>query len=179
MDTLIVYHSVFGNTRAVVEAIAAALSEKGAVRLIEADRFSAPEPGEAELLIVGCPTHRHNVPAVVRDMFERMHRGALRGLAVAAFDTRYHMPRWKSGSAALRVARKLRRYGGRQVVPPESFFVAAREGPLAAGEAERAWRWARAIAEGLPAGREKAQGRRSGRVERTPGAAPGSAKEAR
>lgn len=144
MNTLIVYDSVFGNTQAIAEAIAAR-QHKGAVRLISVDQFSAAELPGIALMIVGCPTHRHGVPEAVRDMLDGMSKGTLRGVAVAAFDTRYRKPRWLTGSAAQKVARKLRTFGGKQVVSPVSFFVEGREGPLAEGEVERAKRWAESI----------------------------------
>jgi flavodoxin len=145
MNTLIVYHSVFGNTQAIAEAIAEAMQQKGAVRLTRVDRFSAAELEGIALMIMGCPTHRHSVPQAVRTMLEGMSRGALRGVGVAAFDTRYRKARWLTGSAAHKVARNLRKFGGRQVVGPESFFVAGREGPLEEGEIERAKEWAELI----------------------------------
>ncbi len=145
MNTLIVYESVFGNTQALAEAIAQVIRQKGTVRLSRVDQFSAAEAKGNDLILVGCPTHRHSVPRAVRTLLESVPRKALRGIAVAAFDTRYQMARWKSGSAAPRVAHKLRRLGGRQVAAPESFFVDAREGPLAKGELERAQGWAESI----------------------------------
>jgi hypothetical protein len=57
------------------------------------------------------------------------------------------MAAWKSGSAASRIASKLKRTGASLILPPESFFVAEREGPLEEGELERAARWAEGIFE--------------------------------
>lgn len=72
----------------------------------------------------------------------------LSGLAVACFDTRFRGFLWKS-SAAPRMARQLRTLGVEPLVPPESFFVQAmkKEGPLLAGEVERAASWARMLRE--------------------------------
>jgi hypothetical protein len=66
--------------------------------------------------------------------------------AVACFDTRFRGRLWKS-SAAPRIARQLRMLGVEPIVPPESFFVKAmkKEGPLLAGEVERAASWALGI----------------------------------
>jgi hypothetical protein len=64
----------------------------------------------------------------------------------AAFDTRFGKPRWLTGSAALRIARRLRRSGYRLVAPPESFFVLHTEGPLREGEEDRARMWAAELA---------------------------------
>lgn len=50
-------------------------------------------------------------------------------VAVAAFDTRYHMPLEQSGSATHEIAPVLRDLGGELLFPPESFFVLGGEGP--------------------------------------------------
>ena len=44
------------------------------------------------------------------------------------------------------VERKLRKLGGKRLVPPETFYVHdSHEGPLFDGELERAQRWAESI----------------------------------
>ena len=90
----------------------------------------------------------------------------MRGVNVAAFDTRIHMNPLLSGSAAGSLASSLRKCGGTLVVPPESFFVkseekgaegiqdgdrvtrdkpAKRPAELEAGELERSVAWARTL----------------------------------
>jgi hypothetical protein len=49
------------------------------------------------------------------------------------------------GYAARRIANRLKKCGGKLVVPPERFFVEGTEGPLKEGEVERAADWARRI----------------------------------
>jgi len=145
VNTLIVCDSEFGNTYRIAEAIAEVMRGEGPVRLLRAKEFGSSALEGIDLMLVGGPTHRHTVSKRLKAVLKDMPRKALRGMLVAAFDTRYRMPRWKSGSAALAVARKLRSRGGRQAVPPESFFVVAREGPLEDGEIERAMEWAVSI----------------------------------
>lgn len=48
-------------------------------------------------------------------------------------------------TAAKKLDRKMRKLGGKRLVPPETFFVAEREGPLEEGEVERAQAWAAQI----------------------------------
>jgi hypothetical protein len=50
-------------------------------------------------------------------------------------------------TAAQRLARKLKRLGDERLVPPETFHVTDREGPLYDGELERAETWAAAVLE--------------------------------
>jgi hypothetical protein len=50
------------------------------------------------------------------------------------------------GYAAPRIARALEKKGGNLAAPPEGFFVEDKEGPLKAGELERAAGWAKELA---------------------------------
>jgi hypothetical protein len=63
----------------------------------------------------------------------------------AAFDTRLARP--FAPGAARSIARCLRRHGYRLVAPPEGFLVTEIEGPLRAGELERAELWGEALAD--------------------------------
>ena len=65
---------------------------------------------------------------------------------MAAYDTSYKMsPFLARFTAAKKLSRKLRKLGGKQLVPPETFHVVAREGPLYDGEVDRARVWAGSI----------------------------------
>ncbi len=145
MNTLIIYDSTFGNTAQLAQAMADRLGEHATVRTALADEAGLTELKDIDLLIVGGPTQRHGVSPAMRDLLERLPRRTLRGVGAAAFDTRYHMAAWKSGSAASRIASKIKRTGASLLIAPESFFVAEREGPLEEGELERASRWAEEV----------------------------------
>jgi hypothetical protein len=87
-----------------------------------------------------------NLPEAVRPVFKRLPRRILRDTHVATFDTSYKMSWWLNHfTAAKRLARELRKLGGRRIVPPETFHVVGREGPLYEGEIERARAWAASI----------------------------------
>ena len=104
-------------------------------------------------MIVGGPTQRHRLSPAIRAFLDRLPRRTLHGLSAAAFDTRYHMAACKSGSAAHEIESRLKRTGASLIVPPESFFIAEREGPLEEGELERAARWALEVFEQCEASR--------------------------
>ena len=142
MNTLIIYDSTFGNTAQLAQAMAGKLGEHGTVRIALAGEVGLPEMKDLDLLVVGGPMQRHGISPAMHALLERLPRRTLRGSGAAAFDTRYHMAAWKSGSAAQRIASRLKRTGASLLVEPASFFVAEREGPLEAGELERAARWA-------------------------------------
>lgn len=146
MNTLIVYDSTFGNTGQIARAIAGALGEYGTVRLSHLPESGSLNTRGIDVLIIGGPTQNHGLSPALRHFFERVRRGTFSGLAAAAFDTRYRMPVWKSGSAATSIARKAKRAGASLLVAPESFFVSGRKGPLEEGEVRHAREWAVQIA---------------------------------
>lgn len=169
MRTVVVYESMFGNTKAIAEAIAEGLRGAGQVTLGSVDDLSPDQVADASLLVAGGPTHGHGMAranahqTLAKDASyakygavlagEESLRGWLERLpasraAAAAFDTRYAKPRWLTGSAATKIAQRLRRKGY-SVVGIESFFVQTAGGPLADGERERAVAWGRALAANL------------------------------
>jgi flavodoxin len=152
MKALVVYDSVFGNTEKVAQAIAEALRPKVAVELHPAGQLTPAQLLGSDLLIVGSPTRGFRPTEAMAALLKGMDSKALRGVRVAAFDTRLKADEMKSaaarffintgGYAAKRIANSLKNSGGTLVVPPEGFFVEDTEGPLKPGELERAAEWA-------------------------------------
>jgi hypothetical protein len=162
MRSVVVFESWFGNTRKLAEAIAEALRREGEVEVVSVDD-PRPDLERVDLLVVGAPTHVHGLSSAlsrrsalgqlgvpgeagvgVRGWLREAPEG--RGRAAAAFDTRAEGRIAVVGSAARGIGRRLGRRGYTLVAPPESFLVLATAGPLRPGEAERAARWARALA---------------------------------
>lgn len=156
MKAVVLYESVYGNTGAVARAVAEGLAPVGQVTVA---RFGdAPEPEGSDIVVLGGPTHgwgmtrpnsrkrpgAEGYPVGAREWLEGSRQGS--GTMAAAFDTRFARPRWLTGSAALRMARRLRRSGYRLIAPPESFFVLHTEGPLREGEQDRARAWGAELA---------------------------------
>lgn len=170
MDAIVVYESVYGNTRAIAEAVADGLGSVPVYPVHEA----ADLRETVHLLVVGGPTHVHGV-ATPRSRYVGAHtakrvdadhveaeateepglRAWIAGLApegvhhAAAFDTRLEQSRLVTGSAARGIARRLHRRGI-DVIGTESFLVKKTEGPLGAGELERARAWGAELAQSLP-----------------------------
>ena len=144
MNALVVYHSQFGNTEQVAKAIAGVFQEAGATRTVRASQLAAADLQEVDLVVMGTPTHKMNLPEAVRPVFEELPKRSLRGVPIAAFDTSYKMSAFLARfTAAKRIDRKLRKLGGKRLVPPETFHVEDNhEGPLYDGEIERAKNWA-------------------------------------
>jgi len=146
MKTLIVCHSKFGNTRAIANAIAEALKSAGNVELISFDQLDEVSFINTDLVVMGCPNHRMNLPRELHLVFEALPHRILQKTPAAVFDTSYKMSSLlASFSAAYKLASKVRRLGGKLVLPPETFFVIEKQGPLYDGEIERAKDWATEI----------------------------------
>ena len=62
MRAVVVYESIYGNTRAVAEAIAAGLAEHADVVVFPVAEADAQALAGARLLVVGGPTHMHGLP---------------------------------------------------------------------------------------------------------------------
>ena len=153
MNSLIVYYSEFGNTAQIAEAIGEVLEAAGTARVVDLKRVISSDLHEIDLLIVGVPTHRMNVPEEVRGRLKSLPRHTLaRSARIAAFDTSYKLSRWlKPFTASHKLLSRLRRLGGKRIAPAETFFVMEKQGPLYEGEVERAKTWATSIVTKLQA----------------------------
>jgi flavodoxin len=142
MKALIVYDSQFGNTAQIARTIAGRLDERLEVRLALAGQLDPVNLPAVDLLLIGCPTQGWLPTLPIQDFFNLIPREMLVDLPAAAFDTRFRLSWVTGGSAARSIAKRLSLLGARLLLPPESFFVDDMEGPLAAGEIERAIDWA-------------------------------------
>lgn len=156
MTVALVYDSVFGNTAEIARAIARGLEAGGrTVRLLPVADSRDIDPKQYELIVAGSPT-RGFAPTPALNEF-------IAGLPdstgpVAAFDTRLDLEainpaplRWvvnAGGYAASRIGEALKRKGYALQEPNGDFKVSGTEGPLLAGELERAEAWGKALAAG-------------------------------
>jgi hypothetical protein len=155
MKALVVYESMWGNTRQVAEAVAEGL---GGAPLAEVHEVGDTDLTGLDLLVVGGPTHAFSMtrPKTRHDALARgatsgtEDRGLREWLAelptdlrapVATFDTRAKQVRNLPGSAAKSAGREVRRHHHGRVVDSASFYVEDMEGPLSDGELARARTW--------------------------------------
>jgi flavodoxin len=162
MKTLVIYDSLYGNTEKVAYAIGDGLAEglgaSGSVQVLPVGEAHAGQLAGWDLLAVGGPTHGSHPSPPMREFLDRVPDKALAGVRVAAFDTRTNMNTLtgamrlfgrfldRLGYAAPKISTDLATKGGQVILPPEGFIVEDKEGPLRAGELERAASWGRQIA---------------------------------
>ena len=146
MKALIVFDSAYGNTEKIARAVAAGLAPSGDVKVLRAGEANISELESIDLLIVGSPTQGGRPTPAIQDFLNRVSEPAIKGISVAAFDTRIST-RWVGifGYAAGKIAGSLKAKGGTLTLSPEGFFVKGTEGPLKEGELDRAASWAREI----------------------------------
>ena len=141
MKALVVYDSVYGNTEKIARAIGGAIT--GDVKVLSASDVNPAELESIDLLIVGAPTQGGRPTPVMREFLEKIPESTIKGVQIAAFDTRFST-KWVGifGYAAGKIASSLKKKGGVLVLLPEAFFVKGTKGPLKEGELERAAGWA-------------------------------------
>jgi hypothetical protein len=170
MRSVIVYESMYGNTRHIAEEIARGLTAVDAdtdtTVVVAAHAVTTEQLAAADLLVMGAPTHVHSLPrpstrtgavekaqelvlepdateAGVRELTDTLPDGA--GRAAAAFDTRVNIAPLLSGRASKAIGRALHHQGYRLLADPESFLVDP-ETHLLDGELERARTWGATLA---------------------------------
>jgi hypothetical protein len=169
MRAMVVYESMFGNTRVIADVIAKGLEPVGIVVVVPVPEAGREMLADVDLLVVGGPTHFHGMSRTrtrkwaaataqkpkndlvldrdaqgpgVSDWLRSLGHGHTK---VAAFDTRFRGPAVLRGRASRVISRKLRRHGFEVVLKPESFFVTL-QNQLEPGEEARAQEWGKRLA---------------------------------
>ena len=154
MKTIVVYDSVYGNTEKIAKSIGGAVT--GDVKVISTSEVNPSELESVDLLIVGAPTQAFRPTKPVQTIINNIPEDTLKGVNVAAFDTRISASEVGNGLrllmkvggyAAPHIANVLKKKGGNLVVPARGFLVKGKEGPLKEGELERAASWAKEVVE--------------------------------
>ncbi len=145
MKTLVVYESINGNTEKIAKAIGEAIGED--VKVLSVGAVSSSDLELIDLLIVGSPTYGGRpTPGMLDFLKHTVPTSSLKGVSVAAFDTRW-TTKWVKifGFASEKVASSLKANGGIPVLTPEGFYVTGIKGPVIEGELERAASWAKEV----------------------------------
>jgi flavodoxin len=156
MKALVIYDSVFGNTEKVAQAMGRALGTPNDVAVVRVADVKPAHLAGVTLLLVGSPTRAFRPLPSVSKYLAGLPANTLKGVQVAAFDTRIATEDANSavlsfmvkifGWAAKPMADALVKKGGKLALAPEGFYVKGSEGPLKDGELERAMAWAKTVA---------------------------------
>jgi hypothetical protein len=161
---LVVFESLFGNTRTIAEAIADGLRTRMDVVVVDVGAAPDAVGSDVSLLVAGGPTHAFSMSRQttredagrqgadqraaagigLREWVDRVATGDVHP-PVATFDTKIKRPKLP-GSAARAAHRHLRRAGFRPVTRAATFFVEGTPGPLVDGEPARARVWGERLA---------------------------------
>jgi Flavodoxin len=169
MKAVIVYESMYGNTRVIADAIGQGFGPDHDTVVLPVAQARPELLAGADLVVVGGPTHLHGMSRAstrkgavkaagqpgsgltldpgadgpgLRDWFAALGQA---DTAAAAFDTRLGGPGTFTGRASKGIARLLRRHGFTLAAKPESFLVTKHD-QLRAGEQDRARDWGRRLA---------------------------------
>ena len=168
MRALVVYESMYGNTRTVASSIADGLRATHEVTLLPVVRATEELVDRADLLVAGGPTHMHGMTSagsrrIAAETARKEGsgltmdpdadgpgvRGWLSGLSArqalaAAYDTRLTGSPTFTGRASRGISRGLKRHGYRMVAKTESFLI-SKQNTLLDGEVARARSWGAAL----------------------------------
>ncbi|NIT61266.1 MAG: nitric oxide synthase [Aliifodinibius sp.] len=150
---LVVYDSYFGNTEKIAQEIGKTLGDDVPVK--RPSDVQVKVLSELDYLIVGAPTRAFRPSDAIKDFLKNIPSGSLKGVRVAAFDTRIDPEDVGStflkimvrlfGYAAEPIAKSLVKKGGELVGAPAGFVVLDSEGPLKEGELERSVEWGESL----------------------------------
>ena len=169
MKAVVVFESMYGNTREVAEHVAEGLRAMAVEVLVVPVRdATADHVAAADLVVVGGPTHLHTLarprtresavsqaephglavePGAegvgLREWFDAMPR--TNRTAAAAFDTRVDVARLLAGQASKGIASRLDGHGFDVIAPPRSFLVDKRT-QLLPDEDQHAVAWGKYLA---------------------------------
>lgn len=173
MSIVVVYESMFGNTRRIALAIAEGLGPFGLVTTANVNDSRAKEATRsANLLVLGGPTHVHGMTRPssreeatiwANDKSKNLTLEPLAGgtgvrewikdldlvpALSTAFDTRRDMAQILSGAASGHIEHALTKRGSLEVISPESFLV-SKDNTLEDGELARARNWGASVGKAM------------------------------
>jgi flavodoxin len=154
MKGIVVFDTSHGNTKKIAETISETLKDSG----IAVDTFYVKEARklsakEYDFLVLGSPTKYWTMTLAMRRFLGKVKNKEWANRPFAAFDTEdpENLAK-KRGSAAEKIAEKLRERQMKQPLPVLKAIVLGWKGPLQEGEIERTKEYARELAAKLKQG---------------------------
>ena len=136
---LILYHSLFGNTKDVALSLAEGIEQTSVeTECLSIDEVHIDQIPNYDFLAIGGPTHMIGLSKAMKTFLKKLKSVNLQGIKGFSFDTRNHSrlnkKRWfvLENSAARRIEGKLKKMKIIIIKPRQSAIVYGREGPLEA-----------------------------------------------
>lgn len=152
MKSLVVYDSIFGNTKQIAQALAEGLGTVSQVDLFYIKDINMATFKQYQLIMIGSPTRGFKPTTEIETFLKSLPKNELEGISICSFDTRILLSTIKSkafrwivktgGYAAKTISRLLQKKGGYLIGEPMGFYVTGEQGPLADDELIRAKNWA-------------------------------------
>jgi menaquinone-dependent protoporphyrinogen IX oxidase len=148
MKGIVIFDTSYGNTKTIAETISETLKESG----IEVDTFYVKDVKKLsakgyDFLVLGSPTKFGTMSFTVKRFLGKVKSKEWMNKPFAAFDTENpENIEKKEGSAAEKIAEKLREKQMNQLLPVLKAVVLGWKGPLQGGEIERTKEYARELA---------------------------------
>jgi len=134
---LVLYHSLFGNTKDVALSLAKGIEESGVeTECLGIDEVHIDQIPKYDFVAIGGPTHMVGLSKSMKIFLKKLKAVNLHGIKGFSFDTRNHSrlnkKRWfvLENSAARRIEGKMKKMKMTIIRPRHSALVYGREGPL-------------------------------------------------
>jgi len=147
MKGLVVYDTSYGNTKKIAETIAETLKESGMeVDLFDVKNVKKLSAKDYSFLVLGSPTRFGTMSFAIRGFLGKVKKEEWMNKPFTAFDTENpENIEKKEGSAAEKIAEKLKDKKMNQLLPVLKAVVLGQKGPLIDGEIERTKDFAREL----------------------------------
>ncbi len=148
MRGIVVFDTSFGNTKTIAQTISETLRESGIdVDTLHVRQVKKISAKEHNFLVLGSPTRFGTMSFAIRSFLGKVKTEEWANKPFAAFDTENpENIEKKQGSAAEKIAAKLREKKMNQILPFLKAVVFEMKGPLKEGEIERTKDYARNLA---------------------------------
>jgi menaquinone-dependent protoporphyrinogen IX oxidase len=148
MKGIVIFDTSYGNTKKIAETIAETLKESGiAIDISYVKDVKKLNAKDYDFLVLGSPTKFGTMSFTVKSFLGKVKSKEWMNRPFAAFDTENpeNIAR-NEGSAAEKIAEKLKEKQMNQLLPVLKAVVLGWKGPLQEGEIERAKEYARELA---------------------------------
>jgi menaquinone-dependent protoporphyrinogen IX oxidase len=148
MKGVVVYDTSYGNTKKIAEIIAETLKESGLeVGLFGVKNVQELSAKDYGFLVLGSPTRFGTMSFAIRGFLGKVKKEGWMNKPFAAFDTENpENIEKKEGSAAEKIAEKLKDKKMNQLLPVLKAVVLGQKGPLKEGEIDRTKEYATELA---------------------------------